>query len=85
MARCVQVWACLVDRSVDDEASAIHHCVGASDPIPFTIDVYHVRDCEYTKVHSIRIDPEGFGLDGIWGNISNCLIMLHHVFFGLTP
>lgn len=56
-----------MDRPVDDEACAIHHCVGASDPIAFAVDVYHVRNCEHTKVNSIRVDPKGFWLDGIWG------------------
>lgn len=76
MACGVQIRARLVDRSVDDEACTIHHCIGAPDPIAFAVDVHHVRNCQYTEVDSIWVYPKGLGLDGIWENVSNFLDLL---------
>lgn len=77
VASCVDVGSRCVDRRVNDEAGLVDHGVVPANAIALMVDMHHVRDGEEAKVNAIGIDPEGIGLDWVYGHfVSKCLSYL---------
>lgn len=65
VARGIDVWPCLVDLAVDDEAGRIDRQLTTVDAVAVLVHAHHVRNLDHAEVNRVGVYPERVRLHGV--------------------